>query len=248
MLRAGLTRLRPAAWPTAARRGVTTTTTATASTSGEAAAPALPYPRAAVAAVALRPTPAGPQALVVRRARPPHAGCWSFPGGSLELGETVVAGAARELLEECGVRFRAGGGAAAPGGGGGRGGAPARLPTLASTGPTPFTASDAIDVDPATGALRFHYAIVQVAGLVDGGGGGGGGSGGGGGGGSGCEEVVPVAGDDAAAVGWVDLADLAAGGEGCAPEAGGVFTPGCAAVAREALARFGAELSVLAEE
>ena len=41
--------------------------------------------------------------LVVRRANPPMPGRWGFPGGVLELGETVAQGAMRELEEETGV-------------------------------------------------------------------------------------------------------------------------------------------------
>jgi ADP-ribose pyrophosphatase YjhB (NUDIX family) len=42
--------------------------------------------------------------LLVRRAHPPMAGEWSLPGGALELGETLAAGCAREVLEETGLR------------------------------------------------------------------------------------------------------------------------------------------------
>jgi len=38
--------------------------------------------------------------LLVRRANPPDAGLWGFPGGKIEYGETVMAAALRELLEE----------------------------------------------------------------------------------------------------------------------------------------------------
>jgi 8-oxo-dGTP diphosphatase len=38
--------------------------------------------------------------LLVRRANPPDAGLWGFPGGKIEYGETVKAAALRELLEE----------------------------------------------------------------------------------------------------------------------------------------------------
>ena len=45
----------------------------------------------------------GGRALVVRRATEPLKGDWSIPGGMLELGETLRAGAAREALEETGL-------------------------------------------------------------------------------------------------------------------------------------------------
>jgi 8-oxo-dGTP diphosphatase len=41
--------------------------------------------------------------VVVRRAHEPLQGQWSVPGGVLELGETLHAGAAREALEETGL-------------------------------------------------------------------------------------------------------------------------------------------------
>jgi 8-oxo-dGTP diphosphatase len=45
--------------------------------------------------------------LLVRRANPPDAGLWGFPGGKIEFGETVKDAAARELLEETAVRAEA---------------------------------------------------------------------------------------------------------------------------------------------
>ncbi|WP_368407154.1 NUDIX hydrolase [Sulfitobacter sp. THAF37] len=39
----------------------------------------------------------------MRRAHPPDAGKWGFPGGKIELGETVHAAALRELSEETGI-------------------------------------------------------------------------------------------------------------------------------------------------
>jgi 8-oxo-dGTP diphosphatase len=87
-------------------------------------------PIVGVLAVVLR----GEKALVVRRANPPMAGRWGFPGGVLELGETVAAGAMRELLEETGV-------VADPIG--------------------PLTVIDTIDRDQ-EGRVRFHYTLVAV--------------------------------------------------------------------------------------
>lgn len=46
--------------------------------------------------------------LVVRRRNPPSAGVWSLPGGRVEPGETPQAAAAREVLEETGLRVRVG--------------------------------------------------------------------------------------------------------------------------------------------
>lgn len=47
--------------------------------------------------------------LLVRRANPPDAGLWGYPGGKVEPGETVEQAAVRELREETGVRAEAGG-------------------------------------------------------------------------------------------------------------------------------------------
>ena len=46
------------------------------------------------------------EVLLVRRAKPPEQGKWTVPGGSLELGETMVECAVREAYEETGVRLR----------------------------------------------------------------------------------------------------------------------------------------------
>jgi 8-oxo-dGTP diphosphatase len=90
-------------------------------------------PIVGVLAVVLR----GGRALVVRRANPPLTGRWGFPGGVLELGETVAEGAMRELFEETGV-------VAEPVG------------TL--------TVLDSLHRDD-DGRVRYHYVLVAVLGI-----------------------------------------------------------------------------------
>lgn len=46
------------------------------------------------------------RALLIRRANPPLEGQWSIPGGTLEVGETILEGVKRELAEETGVEVR----------------------------------------------------------------------------------------------------------------------------------------------
>lgn len=72
--------------------------------------------------------------LLVRRANPPDAGRWGFPGGKIEFGESIQDAAVRELTEETGVEGRARG---------------------------VFTAVDALDYERA-GALRQHFVLVAV--------------------------------------------------------------------------------------
>jgi 8-oxo-dGTP diphosphatase len=44
------------------------------------------------------------RALLIRRGSEPLRGEWSIPGGTLELGESLEEGVARELLEETGLQ------------------------------------------------------------------------------------------------------------------------------------------------
>lgn len=76
----------------------------------------------------------GDRVLLVRRGKPPRLGLWSLPGGAQHVGERAEAAARRELLEETGIEV---------------GGL-----ELAAV-------VDAISHDPATGAVRFHYTIVD---------------------------------------------------------------------------------------
>jgi 8-oxo-dGTP diphosphatase len=46
------------------------------------------------------------RALLIRRGAEPLRGQWSIPGGTLEIGESLQAGVARELLEETGLVVR----------------------------------------------------------------------------------------------------------------------------------------------
>jgi 8-oxo-dGTP diphosphatase len=46
------------------------------------------------------------RALLIRRGSEPLRGEWSIPGGTLELGETLEEGVARELREETGLEVR----------------------------------------------------------------------------------------------------------------------------------------------
>ncbi len=72
--------------------------------------------------------------LLVRRANPPDAGLWGFPGGKIDFGETIEQAAVRELFEETGVR--------------------------GEPGPV-FTAVDAFDRDEEAG-IRQHYILIAV--------------------------------------------------------------------------------------
>jgi len=90
-------------------------------------------PIVAVLAVVLR----GEQVLIVQRAQQPNAGRWGFPGGVLELGETVGEGAMRELLEETGI-------VAEPAG--------------------VLNVNDAISRDD-EGRVQFHYILIAVRGI-----------------------------------------------------------------------------------
>jgi ADP-ribose pyrophosphatase len=98
--------------------------------------------------------------LLVRRGQPPSEDLWAIPGGRVEIGETLQEAAEREIYEETGITIRA------------------REPV--------FT-FDAIDRD-STGAIRFHYVIVDLT----------------------ADYVTghPKAGDDAAEARWVTAQEV----------------------------------------
>lgn len=103
----------------------------------------------------------GETVLLVRRSAEPLAGQWSLPGGKLELGETVEQAIIREVREETSLDIE-----------------PLRL----------LGVYDLIDRDP-TGAIRYHYVLVDWICTVSGG------------------ELC--AGDDALEVCWARRDDLA---------------------------------------
>ncbi|RQS32590.1 NUDIX domain-containing protein [Burkholderia sp. Bp8992] len=92
-------------------------------------------------AASLRPVPAvigivlrERDVLLVRRANPPDAGCWGFPGGKIEPGEPLADAVVREIAEETTIDVEA---------------------------LDAFTALDAFDYD-AHGAVREHFIMVAV--------------------------------------------------------------------------------------
>lgn len=46
--------------------------------------------------------------LLIERGRPPGVGLWSVPGGRVELGESLAAAVAREVVEETGLTVEVG--------------------------------------------------------------------------------------------------------------------------------------------
>jgi 8-oxo-dGTP diphosphatase len=80
------------------------------------------------------------RALLIRRGSEPLRGQWSIPGGMLELGESLQAGVARELLEETGLHVR--------------------VLDLIEVFDRIYV-QEPIDSKPADGRPRYHYVIVD---------------------------------------------------------------------------------------
>ena len=155
-----------------------------------------------------------PETLLIRRGKPPSLGQWSFCGGSLELGETLVDCAVREAKEETGLDLQQ---------------LPLSppLPSLPSQNtatitptsfffpdlrhPAVFAAVDVIDRDPGTNNLRYHYAVVEVAARVK------------------DPRAQPRAADDADEAQWVDVEELRS-----LPD----VVPNAVEIVEEALVRF----------
>ena len=73
--------------------------------------------------------------VLVKRGAEPALGKWSFPGGAVELGETVRDAVIRETKEECGLEVEL-------------------------IEDTPMDAYDILALDK-TGRLRYHYVLLQ---------------------------------------------------------------------------------------
>ena len=87
-------------------------------------------PRVAVGAVVFHRG----RVLLVKRGRPPSRALWAIPGGGVDLGETLVQAAEREVFEETGLRIRAA---------------------------APVYTFEYIERDD-VGRIRFHYVIVDL--------------------------------------------------------------------------------------
>jgi 8-oxo-dGTP diphosphatase len=60
------------------------------------------YPSAPIVAVGVI-IRQGNRIVLIRRGKEPSKGLWTFPGGAIELGETLQEAASREALEETGL-------------------------------------------------------------------------------------------------------------------------------------------------
>lgn len=61
------------------------------------------YPVAPLVGTAVAVFNEAGEVLLVQRGKPPNVGQWGLPGGLIEVGERLVDGARREVMEECGV-------------------------------------------------------------------------------------------------------------------------------------------------
>ena len=66
-------------------------------------------PALTVDAVAVRGSGEQKEVLLIRRGQEPWKGCWAFPGGFVDVGESPEDAVARELLEECNIVGKASG-------------------------------------------------------------------------------------------------------------------------------------------
>lgn len=88
------------------------------------------YPIPAVIAVVIHED----NVLLVRRGQEPNKGRWGFPGGKIEIGETIKEAAIRELEEETSIYAKA---------------------------DSTLTIFDVLDRDE-EGKIRYHYVLIAV--------------------------------------------------------------------------------------
>ncbi|CAB9497436.1 NUDIX domain [Seminavis robusta] len=111
-----------------------------------------PVPRAAVSTVVryhessssttTRSSP--PKYLLIERGNPPNKGVWCVPGGKIDLGETTLEAAQRELREEVIFTITS-----------------SKVPTIAWYAGGPFCTSDSILPGISDDVKGFHYVIGQ---------------------------------------------------------------------------------------
>jgi len=92
------------------------------------------YPRQPVVGVGVVIVNSG-KLVLVKRGAEPALGKWSFPGGAVELGETIRDAAVREAKEECGL-------------------------DVELVEDRPRDAYDILTLD-GSGCLRYHYVLLQ---------------------------------------------------------------------------------------
>lgn len=63
-----------------------------------------PRPALSVDAIVLRKLPDRVDILLIQRDKPPYEGYWALPGGFVDMNENLPEAAARELVEETGIR------------------------------------------------------------------------------------------------------------------------------------------------
>jgi ADP-ribose pyrophosphatase YjhB (NUDIX family) len=100
-------------------------------------------PRVGVGAVVLD----GDRVLLIRRGRPPAQGQWSLPGGLVRLGERLEDAVVREVEEECGLR----------------------VSLLGVCGVVDRIVPAGLEPGERSGAIRYHWVIVDYAASVAGG-------------------------------------------------------------------------------
>lgn len=61
------------------------------------------YPSAPLVGTAVAVFNEAGAVLLVQRGKPPNVGQWGLPGGLIDVGERLVEGALREVMEECGL-------------------------------------------------------------------------------------------------------------------------------------------------